>query len=284
MKALPDTAAFAFKSRHYEELEANSAVCDWVEVHPENYMQTSGVRLAQLEQVRNNAALSLHGVGMSLASGQSLDESHLKQLKQMVDRFQPHSVSEHLAWSHWNSVYYNDLLPIPYTKESLQQMCLHVERVQEVLCRPILIENPSLLVRYRGNEYSEGEFLGELVTRTGCGLLFDLNNLYVSSINLSDNAFEQLADYPLKSVGEVHLAGHSVEQLEDGTELRIDDHGSEVCDPVWELYRAFLQLTGCRVPTLIEWDTDTPGLDVLTTEMDRAEQIMATALAGGEAA
>lgn len=231
---LPKSAGVGFKPKHFNEMLSGPSDVSWVEVHPENYMGEGGLPHQNLTQVRADMPLSLHGVGMSLGAADGVDQEHLNRLAALVDRYQPAQVSEHLAWSHWNQIFLNDLLPMPYTTESLGIVADNVSRVQDALQRSILVENPSLYVQIKANDYSEAAFLNSLVEQTGCGLLFDVNNLYVCANNLKFNAQEYLDELRLENIGEVHLAGHSVETLATGSELLIDDHGSKVCDEVWK--------------------------------------------------
>lgn len=275
---LPKSAGVGFKPKHLNEVLSGPSDVSWVEVHPENYMGEGGLPHQNLTQVRADMPLSLHGVGMSLGAADGVDQEHLNRLAALVDRYQPAQVSEHLAWSHWNQIFLNDLLPMPYTTESLGIVADNVSRVQDALQRPILVENPSLYVQIKANDYSEAAFLNSLVEQTGCGLLFDVNNLYVCANNLKFNAQEYLDELRLENIGEVHLAGHSVETLATGSELLIDDHGSKVCDEVWSLYQSLVRRLGGAVPTLIEWDTDTPDFSEMNGEAKKANQAMLKAL------
>lgn len=216
--------------------------------------------------------LSMHGVGMSLGSSDGIDEQHLQSLLGLVNRYQPGQVSEHLAWSHFAKAYHNDLLPLPYNDDSLGVVVANINRVQDCLGIPILVENPSAYLEFQGNSYSEPEFLAELTRRTGCGLLLDINNIYVSACNMGFDAFDYLAHIPWESVGEMHLAGHSIQQTGE-MEIRIDDHGSPVKDEVWNLHKQALRSIGRRVPVLIEWDTEIPDFAVLLAEAAKADAL-----------
>jgi len=253
-----------------EEVLARRPDVAWFEVHAENYMQDSA-GLAALEQVRTQYPLSLHGVALSLGSAGPLDRCHLDRLKCLADRLDPFLVSEHLAWSVNDGAHFNDLLPLPYTEEALETMSSHVNEVQDVLGRRILVENPSGYLRFRDSTMGEAFFLAELVRRTGCGLLCDVNNIYVSAQNIETDPIEYLALLPAAAVGEIHLAGHAVKIVGNRTVL-IDDHASRVSDGVWALYREALTRFGCR-PTLIEWDADLPDLDTLMSEAARAGDV-----------
>ena len=267
-------AGIGLRARHVGELLARRPVDPWVEVHAENYLANAGA-LASLKEVRRSYPVALHGVGLSLGSAGPLDLRHLERLVRLVESIEPCVVSEHLSWSGSGAVYLNHLLPLPYTLETLCVVAEHVEQVQERLGRRILVENPSSYLRFRHSSMPEAEFLGELVRRTGCGLLCDVNNVYVSAWNVGLDAEAYLAALPAGAVGEIHLAGHAVNDA-DGVSLLIDDHGSPVSPAVWRLYRQALDRFG-PVPTLIEWDTDIPALDVLLAEAHKADGIFTEA-------
>jgi uncharacterized protein (UPF0276 family) len=277
MTALP-TAGLGLKSQHWAEAEAASAPGLWFEVHAENYLCEGGPRLKALEAVRRNHPLSLHGVGLSLAADAPPDLSHLAALKRLVDRFDPALVSEHLAWSGWRGAYHPDLLPFPRTWAALNRIVDNVQRVQEALGRKVLIENPSLYLALNGHEMSEVDLLAELVRRTGCDLLVDVNNVHVSATNLGYDAAAYLDALPAEAVGEVHLAGHA-EDVRLGRALLIDTHGAEVAEPVWALYARLIDRIGPR-PTLIERDDEIPAFSALMAERDRAAAVLADAGAG----
>lgn len=243
----------------------------WFEVHAENFMYDERAA-SSLERIREFAALSLHGVALSLGGVEGLNSDHLTRLKNLVDRFEPFLISEHLAWSAIDGAYLNDLLPLPYDRESLELLISHVDQAQEVLRRSILIENPSRYLNFRCSTLDEAAFLTELSRRTGCRLLCDLNNLYVSSRNLDIDAEKYLSELPVDCVAEIHLAGHSTVETATGPVL-IDDHGSQVCDAVWALYPRALQRFG-PLPTLIEWDNDLPSLSVLLNEASKGRVVL----------
>jgi uncharacterized protein (UPF0276 family) len=247
----------------------------WFEVHPENYMM-GGPKLHQLETVRQDYALSLHAVGLSLGSSHGLEPVHLQRLKTLTVRLQPGLVSDHLSWSSHDGVYLADLLPLPYTEEALAVMCRNIDAAQEALARQILIENPSTYLRYQHSTLSEGEFLGEIARRTGCGLLCDVNNFFVTASNHGDDPTTALNALPRHAVGEIHLAGHALVPLDNGQSIRIDDHGSKVDEAVWTLYAAALSRFGA-VPTLIEWDTNLPPFAILEEEARRAQMMINSA-------
>lgn len=275
---LPKSAGIGFKPKHLDQLLSGPSQVSWLEVHPENYMGEGGIPHQNLELIRKELPLSMHGVGMSLGSADGVDNTHLKRLTKLVERYQPAQVSEHLAWSHWNQIFLNDLLPMPYTQESLTTVATNIARVQDSLKRPILVENPSLYLGFRENEFSEADFFNRLVEQTGCGLLFDVNNLYVCANNLKFNAQEYLDELRIEHIGEVHLAGHSSETLADGSKLLIDDHGSVVDNEVWSLYQSLVRRLGDVPPTLIEWDTDTPGFAQMDQQAGLANQFAVDAL------
>lgn len=265
------TAGVALKAHHFEDAMASPAVGLWFEVHAENYMVAGGPRLALLEAVRARRPLSIHGIGLSLASPELPDGDHLAALKRLVDRFDPLLVSEHLAWSRFDARCLPDLLPFPRTAEALQHICRNIDHVQSMLGRAILIENPSHYLALHGHAWSETDFLAEVAHRTGCGLLLDLNNLHVSSANLGFSAADYLAAFPAHAVTEIHLAGAMPDERLD---LLIDNHGAQVSEPVWTLLGTFVASYGPR-PTLVEWDRDVPPFAMLMRERDRAASAMA---------
>lgn len=270
---IPARAGIGLRLPHHALLLASKPAAAWLEVHPENYMADERAA-ADLELIRANYPLSLHAVGLSLGSAEGVDARHVERLRQLVARFEPALVSDHLSWSTSGGVYLPDLLPLPYTEEALAIVCRNVQQVQEALGREILVENPSTYLRYAAAAMSEAEFLGEVAARTGCGVLLDVNNVYVSASNqrLDPESVlaEWLATLDERTVGEVHLAGHAVVAAEDGAALRIDDHGDRICDAVWSLYEQALARLGAR-PTLIEWDTRLPAFSVLQAEAGRAQ-------------
>jgi len=270
---LPLTAGVGFKPEHFQEIQDSLASNLWLEVHAENYMSKGGPRLKMLDRLRQDFAISVHGVGLSIGGASPLDQEHLSRLKTVLDRFQPAEFSEHLAWSTHSTGFLNDLLPLPYTDESLNIIAEHIDQVQEYLGRRMLLENPSSYLAFEDSTYTETDFLREIVNRTGCGLLLDVNNVFVSSKNLGLDPQTYLQDFPMNVVGEIHLAGHSVETIEDDAVLRIDDHGSEVIDEVWALYDQVLKENGV-FPTLIEWDTNIPDWKILKSEADCAQNYL----------
>jgi uncharacterized protein len=261
------------RAAHVNEVLARRPDVAWFEVHPENYMADPAAQ-SVLQRVREHYAVSLHGVGLSLGSAGPLSLRHLRRLKSLIEHVQPMLISEHLAWSASENVHLNELLPLPYTEESLDIVTAHVHQTQATIRRRILIENPSSYLRFRHSTMPEAAFLTELVRRTGCGLLLDINNLYVNTHNVGTDARDYLATIPPRAIGEIHLAGHS-RSMSGGKVILIDDHGSRVSEDVWALYRTAIQAFGYR-PTLIEWDTELPSLDTLLREAARAESVSAS--------
>jgi uncharacterized protein (UPF0276 family) len=274
LQALSRTDALSpgigLRSPHVAEVLADRPAAGWFEVHAENYMK-DGPALADLMLIRRDYAVSLHAVGLSLGSADGLDLGHLLRLKDLIGRLEPCLVSDHLSCSQIGGAYLNDLLPLPYTEESLDLFCGHVDRVQETLKRALLIENPSSYLQYRHSSMSETEFLVELVRRTGCKLLCDVNNVYVSAHNLGFDAGAYLAALPRLAVAEIHLAGHTRAETDDGVVL-IDSHNDLVSDAVWDLYAAASAMFP-RAPSLVEWDSDLPELSVLLAEAKRANDV-----------
>jgi uncharacterized protein (UPF0276 family) len=261
------------RAAHYPEFLHGSPAVDWLEVHSENYFGDGGYDLHVLEHVRKDYPLSLHGVGLSLGSADGLRHDHLSKLKRLVDRIQPVLVSEHLSWGALGARHFNDLLPLPYTPEALRLVVERVTQAQDALGCRILVENVSSYLAYRASEMSEGELLAELARQSGCGILLDINNLFVNAGNHGFDAAAALADFPVEKVGEIHLAGH---RQMDG--LLIDDHGSRVASPVWALFAQARTRFG-NVPVLIEWDSNIPALEVLVAEAGRAKTVQSAAYA-----
>jgi uncharacterized protein (UPF0276 family) len=270
---LPALAGVGFKPEHFDQIRATTPRPElFLEVHAENYMGAGGLPHHQLGLLRQDHALSIHGVGLSIGGADALNAAHLARLKALCDRYEPDSFSEHLAWSSHGGDYLNDLLPLPYTPETLDQVCRHVGQVQEVLGRRMLLENPSTYVLFEQSTIPETEFLAEVVRRTGCGLLMDVNNVFVSATNHRTDPLAYLAAFPVAAVGEIHLGGHAEESLPLGP-LLIDAHGTPVADPVWALYSSVLARTG-PLPTLIEWDNDVPPWPDLLAEVLRAQALI----------
>lgn len=266
---IPVSAGIGLRGPHAEQLLAELPEVSWLEVHSENYFSDGGRQLDLLERTARHYPLSLHGVGLSLGSVDPLDNWHLNRLRRLVDRFQPMLVSEHLCWGSIDGSWFNDLLPLPYTEEALRHMIARVGQVQDYLGRRILIENVSSYLEFRDSTLTEWDFLRELAQRSGCGILLDVNNVYVSSRNHGFDPHQYISALPVEWVLEMHLAGHSVNRC-DGFNLLIDTHGAAVSEPVWELYRFACRRFG-NCPTLIEWDTDLPSLDTLVGQARRAD-------------
>ena len=266
-QTLPNVAGIGLRAPHYAEILEHRPALGWVEVHSENFFG-GGAPLHTLLQVAQHYPISLHGVGMGLASPDPLDDAHLRELRLLCDVVKPASVSEHLCWNTMGGITINDLLPFPYTQDALTHVAARVQQVQDFLGRKILIENLSYYLAFRSSEMREEEFLSELVARTGCGILFDVNNLYVNAVNLNIDAQAFIHGIPAQAVGEYHLAGAS---MLDG--CLVDTHSAQVFDDVWNLYESALQHIGER-PTLIEWDVDIPALAVLQSEAHKAQLLM----------
>jgi uncharacterized protein (UPF0276 family) len=267
--SIPAKAGVGLRFRHHQEALESHPAAAWFEVHTENYMG-GGSAPAYLDAIRRNYPVSLHGTGLSFGSAEALDTAHLERVRRTVERFDPGLLSEHLSWSVAGGIYLADLLPLPMTEEALEIVCRHVDQAQSHLKHRLLVENPSTYLQFRHSTIPEWEFLAAIAKRTGCGILCDVNNIYVSACNHGWDALAYLAALPPSTIGEIHLAGHAVRKLETGRTLRIDDHGSRVAPEVWALYAEALARFG-PVPTLIEWDTDVPPLEVLLEEAARAE-------------
>jgi uncharacterized protein len=270
--SIPAQAGIGLRFQHHQAVLDGHPDVAWLEVHTENYMG-GGSPLAYLDAIRRDYPISLHGVGLSLGSADGLDLDHLERIRRVVERFEPGLVSEHLSWSVVGGVYLADLLPLPMTEEALAVVCEHVEQTQAYLKRQILIENPSSYLQYRHSSIPEWEFIAAVAARTGCGILCDVNNIYVSGSNHGWDPASYLAALPKGSIGEIHLAGHTVRQLANGQTLRIDDHSARVADPVWTLYEKALTRFGPR-PTLIEWDNNIPPLAILVEEAAHAAALL----------
>ncbi|WP_374632397.1 DUF692 family multinuclear iron-containing protein [Paracoccus sp. (in: a-proteobacteria)] len=279
--ALPAAPGLGFKPEHFPAIRDTRPELGFFEIHAENYMGAGGPPHRQLTALRQDYAISLHGVGLSIGGPGRLDRDHLARLRALVDRYQPESFSEHLAWSSHGAEYLNDLLPLPYTAETLNIVCDHIDEVQETLGRRMLLENPATYVLFQQSTLPETDFMAEIARRTGCGLLLDINNVFVSCTNHRMDARAYLAAFPLARVGEIHLGGHATEELPSGP-LLIDDHGSPVADPVWTLYAETMVRAGA-LPTLIEWDNDVPPFAELLAEARRAGTIL-NGIKGGDLA
>lgn len=265
-------AGLGLKPQHFDEALHCSEAGMWFEVHAENYLMAGGPRLAWLDAVRSRHPLSLHGVSLSLAGAAAPDQRHLNRLQELIRRVEPTLVSEHLSWSTLDGRYYPDLLPVPRTSETLSRVVANIQRTQEHLQRRIAIENPSHYLRMENHEWSETDFLGELVRRSGCGLLVDVNNVYVSAHNMGYDARSYLDNLPAAAILEIHLAGHSQDD-DDSSALLIDSHDAPVIEPVWQLYRHLMARIGAR-PTLIERDDKLPAFAELLAERNLAQAIL----------
>ncbi|MEM9754725.1 MAG: DUF692 domain-containing protein [Pseudomonadota bacterium] len=273
MDGLPHAIGVGYKSRHFADITADPGPVAWLEIHAENYMGAGGRPRAQLAALSDQFAISVHGVGLSIGGERPLDRDHLQRLKTLCDWLEPASFSEHLAWSSHDVGYLNDLLPLPYTEATLTRVAAHIDEVQDRLGRRMLLENPSTYLAFDGPQMAETDFLSEIVRRTGCGLLLDVNNVFVSATNQGTDAYGYLDAFPLDAVGEIHLGGHDEDRDDAGRPLLIDSHGAPVVDPVWALYSATIDRAGPR-PTLIEWDTDVPDFATLRDEAARAAALL----------
>lgn len=270
---LPIATGTGFKPEHFAALHESPRSIGFVEVHAENYLGDGGLPHAMLADLRRDHALSLHGVGLSIGGEDALDVGHLHRLRGLCDRYEPQSFSEHLAWSSHGGVYLNDLLPLPYTEATLKRVSDHVGQTQDALGRRILLENPATYVSFGASTIPETEFLAEIAARSGCGLLLDVNNVFVACRNRGDDPLDYLRRFPRPHVGEIHLAGHDATTDDHGAPLWIDHHGAPVADPVWALYDEALRLCG-PVATLIEWDNDLPAWPVLAAEAAKAQAVL----------
>jgi len=269
---VPARAGIGLKAQHYQEILDTHPDIGWLEVHSENYMCAGGPTQTWLSALRERFPVSMHGVGLSLGTAGPLDKTHLNRLVDLERRIEPGAVSEHLSWSIADGVYLNDLIALPYSEESLSVFSGHVGEMQDALKRQVLIENPSSYLRYEHSVIPEPEFLLAVARRSGCGILLDVNNVFVSAMNHGFDAQSYLDQIPAELVGEIHLGGHSQTTI-DGRIIRIDDHGSRVCDEVWALYERVIERIGAK-PTLIEWDSNIPELEVLLDEAAKADAIL----------
>jgi uncharacterized protein (UPF0276 family) len=266
-------AGTSFKHEHLEAIVDQARHEGFFEVHAENYMGAGGPPHRVLERIRTDHPVSIHGVCMSIGGQEPLDAVHLERFRALVARYEPALVSEHLAWSTHASTYFNDLLPLPYTEATLVRVADHIDHVQETIRRPILLENPSAYVAFSESTMSETDFLGALVRRSGCGLLLDVNNVFVSATNQGFSAVDYLTEFPLSHVGEIHLAGHAEQSDDEGDPLLIDSHDRKVADVVWALFDSVVARLG-PVPTLVEWDSRIPEWPVLRAEAEAAQAIL----------
>ncbi len=275
-KTMPKRAGVGYKPQHLDGILQNPSAISWLEIHAENYMGDGGRPIAQLRHLNEKFPISCHGVGLSIGAEGPLDPDHLARLKHLVDWLNPTLFSEHLAWSTHDSHFLNDLLPVPYVQRTLDQVVAHVDQVQHTLNRQMLLENPSTYVAFAESDRSEIDFLREIAQRTGCGLLLDVNNVFVSGTNQDYSPEHYIDDFPLDLVGELHLGGHELDADDHNAPLLIDSHSRPVVDPVWQLFEYTLAKTG-PLPTLIEWDNDIPDWPVLAQEAARADTILSKA-------
>ena len=271
--SLPARPGVGYKPQHYAQIMQQAGPLGWLEIHAENYMGAGGRPIAQLRHLARRFPISVHGVGLSIGGEGDLDRDHLARLKHLIDWLQPASFSEHLAWSTHDGHFFNDLLPLPYTSETLARVAAHISQVQDTLGRKMLLENPSSYLAFAESTMSETDFLHALVHRTGCGLLLDVNNVFVSATNLKTSPQDYIDAFPIGAVDEIHLGGHDEDTDETGAPLLIDSHGRAVVDPVWALLDYTLARSGPR-PVLIEWDTDVPDWPVLDAEIVKADRAL----------
>ena len=271
--SLPAAPGVGYKPQHFTDLMSHPSPVRWIEIHAENYMGDGGRPLAQLRALAERFPVSVHGVALSLGGAAPLDRDHLKRLRHLLDWLQPAQFSEHLAWSTHDDLFLNDLLPVPYTAQTLAKVVDHIDQAQEALGRQILLENPSSYLRFDASEMSEQEFIQQIAHRTGCGLLLDVNNVFVSAHNLGFSPRQYIDEYPTQHVREIHVAGHAHDHDDAGNPLLIDSHGAPTSEPVWELLDYALCQTGPQ-PILVEWDNDVPDWATLRAETIRAEQAL----------
>lgn len=268
-------AGIGLRAPHYSDILIQNPSIGFVEIHSENFFAKGGKTQHVLKKVSELYPVSFHGVSLSLGSVDEPDSSHLKRLKELQDLYKPLLVSEHVSWSINEQTYLNDLLPLPYTQEALDVLSRNVSIVQNELGRQILMENPSSYLTFNlQNQMHEGDFMRELAHKTGCGILLDINNVYVSAENMGEDALDYLKKMPVHLVQEVHLAGHSHKRLTSGEILKVDTHSDNVCDEVWSLYDAFLNMRNMPVATLVEWDNNIPPLNVLCEEAQKASLML----------
>ncbi|SNZ09259.1 DUF692 domain-containing protein [Cohaesibacter gelatinilyticus] len=270
-KPIPARAGVGLKAEHYQTILETNPDIGWFEVHPENYMGAGGPPLHYLSEIASRYPLSLHGVAASIGADQPLKQDHIDRLKMLNDRYKPGLFSEHLAWSSHDELFFNDLLPVPYREDSMERVIEHVDQLQNHLGRRILLENPSVYVAFASSTMTEIAFLEKVVEKTQCGLLLDVNNVYVSATNQNYDPVAYLDAFPIEHVGEIHLAGFARDEDDEGELLLIDSHDAQVAEAVWDLYDHALARSG-PVPTLIEWDANIPAWDVLFAEAMRAEE------------
>lgn len=274
---LSDPIGIGLRHPYYKEVIDHPPSVGWLEVHPENYFG-GGAHRHFLSEARKNFELSLHGVGLSLGSAHPVSEKHLAQIKELADIYRPFSISDHASWSASGNAHLNDLLPLPYVQETLDQLCRNIDKTQEFLGRTILIENPSTYIAFAENDMEEFEFMNKAAHATGCGILLDVNNIYVQSYNHGLDPWDYIDGIDPGLPGEMHVAGHIEQTTEDGGKILVDTHSRPVKGEVWDLYEHAVRRFG-RVPTLIEWDQDFPEFSVLEDEAEKARAIMTRVLA-----
>ena len=279
-RTLPARSGLGLKPEHFHSILETLPDLGFLEIHAENYMVEGGPYHHYLAKIRSHYPLSIHGVGLSIGAEAGLDEAHLDRLAALIKRYEPQSFSEHLAWSSHGGVFLNDLLPLPYHAETLHRVCAHIDRVQERLQRRMLLENPATYVEFADSTFGEADFIGELVRRTGCGLLLDVSNVHVSCVNHGRDPQAFITALPLAATGQIHLAGFARDVDAAGDPLLIDSHGAAVAGEVWRLYRFALEMLG-PVPTLIERDNDVPAFPVLLAEARKAEAMLTTLAEAG---
>lgn len=270
---LPNSAGVGYKPQHLNDILADPGTVKWLEIHAENYMGAGGPPLAQLKRLAELFPISCHGVGLSIGGEQPLDKEHLSRLKTLISWLKPASFSEHLAWSTHETGFLNDLLPVPYTMETAKRVAEHVDQVQSTLNVQMLLENPSVYVAFASSTMDEITFINEVVSRTGCGLLLDVNNVFVSGTNQEYSPEEYIANFPVEHIGELHLGGHRVDTDDHGAPLLIDSHNDKVVDPVWALLDQLLKRSGPK-PILVEWDNEIPDWATLESEAARATKAL----------
>ena len=270
---IPAAAGVGYKPRHLDDIRTNPGAVKWLEIHAENYMGAGGPPLAQLRELARRFPISCHGVGLSIGGDAPLDKAHLARLRHLVDWLNPALFSEHLAWSTHDGAFFNDLLPAPYNAASVTRVAEHIDEVQNTLGRQMLLENPSVYVSFTETTMDEISFLNEVVARTGCGLLLDVNNVFVSGTNQQTSPEAYIDAFPVEHIGEIHLGGHAVDSDDYGATLLIDSHNNPVVDPVWTLLERLLARSG-PLPVLIEWDNDIPVWEVLESEAARATRYL----------
>jgi len=270
---IPARTGVGLKASHYHDILEDKPDIGWFEVHPENFMGAGGAPHAYLTEIRQDYPLSLHGIGLSIGGAEALDRDHLNRFKALIERYQPGLVSEHLAWSSHGAGFFNDLLAVPYTTETLTLVCDHIDQIQNHLKTRILLENPATYVLFETSTYDEVDYISEIARRTGCGLLLDVNNVYVSCINHQREAGAYIKAFPVAAVEEIHLAGHGEDTDDIGERLLIDSHDRPVTDAVWQLYGMAVARTR-TVATLIEWDNNIPGWPELFAQAQQADAVM----------